>query len=76
MMSKDLLLAAGTDKLTIININSHSIIRIIEVYGPRTQFDPSENSINALCLLTENIILSVDTHPLFKGIILISSALI
>ena len=60
MMSKDLLLAAGVQNLTIINVNSHSIIRIIEVYGPRTQFDPSENGINALCLLTENIILSVD----------------
>ena len=60
MMSKDLLLAAGAQNLTIINVNSHSIIRIIEVYGPRTQFDPSENRINALCLLTENIILSVD----------------
>ena len=33
MMSNDLLLAAGSNKLTIININSHSIIRNIDVSG-------------------------------------------
>ena len=60
MMSKDLLLATGAGKLTIININSYSIIRIIDVYGPKTQFDPTSNDINAACLLTENIILTVD----------------
>ena len=60
MISKDLLLATGAGKLTIININSYSIIRIIDVYGPKTQFDPTSNDINAACLLTENIILTVD----------------
>ena len=60
MMSKDLLLAAGAGKLTIININSYSIIRIINVYGPLTAIDPGSNGINAACLLTENIILTVD----------------
>ena len=52
MMSNDLLLAAGADKLTIININSHSIIRSIDVSG--------SSLINSACLLTNDIILTAD----------------
>ena len=52
MMSKDLLLVAGNDKLTIININSHRIIRGIDVSG--------SGFIWSACLLTENIILTSD----------------
>ena len=52
MMSNDLLLAAGENKLTIININSHSIIRNIDVSGP--------SSICSACLLTDDIILTAD----------------
>ena len=54
MMSKDLLLAAGENKLTIININSHSVIRSIDVSG--------SSSIYSACLLTENIILTSDSN--------------
>ena len=52
MMSKDLLLAAGTDQLAIINTNSSNIVRTIEVKG--------SGNINALCLLTDNILLTGD----------------
>ena len=52
MMSKDLLLAAGENKLTIINVNSHSVIRSIDVSG--------SSYIYSACLLTENIILTSD----------------
>ena len=52
MMSNDLLLAEGSNKLTIININSHSIIRSIDVSG--------SSWINSACLLTDDIILTAD----------------
>ena len=52
MISKDLLLVAGNNKLTIININSHSIIRSIDVSG--------SSSISSACLLTDDIILTAD----------------
>ena len=54
MMSNDLLLAAGENKLTIININSHSIIRSIDVSG--------SSSICSACLLTDDIILTADCN--------------
>ena len=54
MMSKDLLLAAGENKLTIININSHSIIRSIDVSG--------SSWIYSACLLTDDIILTADDN--------------
>ena len=43
MMTNDLLLAAGYNKLTIINANSHSVIRSIDVSG--------SSSILAACLI-------------------------
>ena len=52
MMSDDLLLAAGENKLTIININSHNIIRSIDVTG--------SSWINSICLLKDDIILTAD----------------
>ena len=54
MMSNDLLLAAGENKLTIININSHSIIRSIDVSG--------SSSIRSAFLLTDDIILTADVN--------------
>ena len=54
MMSNDLLLAAGENKLTIININSHSIIRSIDVSG--------SSWICSACLLTDDIILTADDN--------------
>ena len=52
MMTNDLLLAAGGDKLTIINVNSHSVIRSIDVSG--------SSSILAACLITNDMILTCD----------------
>ena len=54
MMSNDLLLAAGENKLTIININSHNIIRSIDVSG--------SSWIRSACLLTNDIILTADDN--------------
>ena len=52
MMTKDLLLATGENKLSIININLHNIIRTIDVSG--------SNWIECACMLNENILLTGD----------------
>jgi len=52
MMTNDLLLAAGNNKLTIINVNSHSVIRSIDV--------SESSSIYAACLITNDMILTCD----------------
>ena len=54
MMTNDLLLAAGENKLTIINVNSHSVIRSIDVSG--------SSLINAACLITNDMILTCDCN--------------
>ena len=52
MMTKDLLLVAGENKMTIINTNSHSVVRSIDVSG--------SSSIYAACLLTDDTLLTCD----------------
>ena len=52
MMTKDLLLATGENKLSIININLHSIIRTIDVSG--------SSWISCACMLSENMLLTGD----------------
>ena len=52
MMTKDLLLATGENKLSIININSHNIIRTIDVSG--------SGRIRCACMLNENMLLTGD----------------
>ena len=54
LISKDLLLATGTNKLTIININYRGVQRIIEVSG--------SDYIYTACLLNENILLTADCN--------------
>ena len=54
MMSKDLLLVAGENKLTIININSHSIIRKID--------SSSSGWIRATCLINNEMIITCDDN--------------
>jgi WD40 repeat protein len=54
MMTKDLLLATGCDKLSIININLHNIIRTIDVSG--------SSWIHCACMLNENMLLTGDCN--------------
>ena len=54
MMTKDLLLATGENKLSIININLHNIIRTIDVSG--------SSYIYCACILNENILLTGDSN--------------
>ena len=52
MISKDLLLITGYDKISIINVNSYNIINIIKL--------KNSGWINAACLLNKDIILTGD----------------
>ena len=52
MMTKDLLLVTGENKLSIININTHKIIKTIDASG--------SNWIKCTCLLSENMLLTGD----------------
>ena len=54
MMTKDLLLATGENKLSIININLHNIIRTIDVSG--------SGRIRCACMLNENMLLTGDCN--------------
>ena len=54
MMTKNLLLITGENQLTVINVNSHSLVRTISV--------PNSSWINAACLLTSNKLLTVDNN--------------
>ncbi len=54
MMSKDLLLITGENKLSIINVNSRSLVRTISV--------PDSSWINIALLLNENMILTADNN--------------
>ena len=52
MISNDLLLVAGNSVISIINVNSHSLIRTIDV--------PDSNYIYSVCFLNKNMILTSD----------------
>ena len=54
MMSKDSLLIAGENKLTIVNINSHSIIRTIDSSG--------SSWIKDACLINNDMIITGDDN--------------
>ena len=52
MISKNLLLIPGQNKISIINVNDYNLINIIDV--------PGANWILGVCILTENVILTGD----------------
>ena len=54
MITKDLLLVTGENKMTIINTNSHSVLRSIDV--------SSSSWIYAACLLTDDTLLTCDAN--------------
>ena len=56
MMTKNLLLITGENILTIINVDSHSVVRTINV--------TNSSWINAACLLTNNMLLTVDNNKI------------
>ena len=54
MISKDLLLITGENKISIINVNSYNLIRIIEV--------DESFWIYSVCMLNKDIILTGDEN--------------
>ena len=52
MITKDLLIIPGQNKLSIINVNQYRLIRVIDVEG--------SNWIAGVCMLNENMILTGD----------------
>ena len=54
MISKDLLMITGENKILIVNINSYNIIRTIDV--------PNSNNILDACILNENQFLTCDDN--------------
>jgi len=58
MISKDLLLIPGTDKISIINVNKYSLIRVIDV--------PNSDIIAGVCMLNENMLLTGDWSEKIK----------
>ena len=58
MITEDLLFIGGEDKISLINVNQHNLIRIIDV--------PGSSYINTLCMLNENIFLTGDSSNSIK----------
>ena len=58
MISKDLLLIPGAEKITIININEYSIIRIIDV--------PGSEWLCGACLINKNMLLIGDNSKFIQ----------
>ena len=52
MISKELLLIPGINKISIINIKKYKLIRIIDIFN--------SNSIVDTCMINENILLTGD----------------
>ena len=52
MITKDLLLIGGNNKLVIINVNTHNLIRTINV--------TNSSSIYSVCMLNNNMLLTGD----------------
>ena len=54
MISKELLLIPGINKISIININKYNLLKTIEV--------PNSNEIIGTCMLNQNILLTGDKN--------------
>ena len=54
MISNDLLLITGKDKISILNVNSHNLIRTIDVSG--------SSYISTAIMLNKNMILTADDN--------------
>ena len=58
MISKELLLIPGINKISLININTHNLLKTIDV--------PNSNKITSVCILNENILLTGDYNGAIK----------
>ena len=58
MISKELLLFPGKNKISIININGYEIIRIIDI--------PNSNLIISACILNDNILFTGNSNGIIR----------
>ena len=58
MITKDLLIILGENKLSIINVNQYRLIRVIDVEG--------SSWIAGVCMLNENMILTGDATKIIR----------
>ena len=58
MISKELLLIPGINKISIININEYELIRIIDV--------PNSEEIAGTCIINENILFTGDKNGIIR----------
>ena len=58
MMTKDLLLITGYNKISIINVNNYKLLRIINV--------PGAKYINVVCMLNQNMLLTGDESNIIR----------
>ena len=58
MITKDLLLITGCDKISIININNYKLLRIIDV--------PGADWIRGVCMLNQNMLLTGDNAKIIR----------
>ena len=58
MITKDLLLITGWDKISIINVNNYKLLRIIDV--------PGASRIGGVCMLNQNMLLTGDNAKIIR----------
>ena len=58
MITKDLLLITGKNKISIINVNNYEFIRTIEV--------PGASWVNGVCMLNQNMLLTGDNAKIIR----------
>ena len=58
MISKDLLLIPGLNKISIINVNYYNLVRVIDV--------PGAKSICGVCMLNQNMLLTGDYAKIIR----------
>ena len=58
MITKDLLLITGENKISIINVNNYKLLRIINV--------PGASCIGGVCMLNQNMLLTGDNAKIIR----------
>ena len=58
MVTKDILIIGGENKITMINVNQYKIVRIIKM--------PDSNLILGFCMINENMFLTGDNNGMIR----------
>ena len=58
MITKDILFIGGENKISLVNVNQHNLIRVIDV--------PGSSWISAICMLNKNKLLTGDYNEIIR----------